>query len=72
MQRASLVAKVERGMNLHRARYMLATELCATRELRQMLGHENIHTTEAYYGHYDLSDLETALEAFARRNTDPN
>ena len=31
-----------------------------------MLGHADIHTTEAFYGHYDLSDLEAAMEAFAR------
>lgn len=32
-----------------------------------MLGHSDIHTTEAYYGYYDLSDLEQAMEQFARR-----
>ncbi len=32
----------------------------------RMLGHEDIHTTEAYHGRYDLSDLEAAIEAFAR------
>ena len=36
-----------------------------------MLGHSDIHTTEAFYGHYDLTDLEAAMEAFARRS-DPN
>jgi hypothetical protein len=28
--------------------------------------------TEAYYGDYDLSDLEAAMEAFARRDIDPH
>lgn len=28
--------------------------------------------TEAYDGDYDLSDLEAAMEAFARRDIDPN
>ena len=37
-----------------------------------MLGHDDIHTTEAYCGHYDLSDLERAMERFtSRRNNDP-
>jgi integrase len=35
-----------------------------------MLGHEDIHTTETYYGHYDLSDLERAMEQFASRRSD--
>jgi hypothetical protein len=31
-----------------------------------------LHTTEACDGHYDLSDVEAATEAFARRDKDPN
>jgi len=72
LQRAGLVATdVERGMNMHRARHTFATEL--RRDVgdlgvvQRMLGHADIQTTEAFYGHYDLSDLETAMEAFARR-----
>ena len=34
--------------------------------VQRMLGHEDTHMTEAYYGRYDLSDLEAAFEAFAR------
>ena len=31
-----------------------------------MLGHADIRTTEESYGHYDLSDLERAMEEFAK------
>jgi integrase/recombinase XerD len=78
LQRAGLVAKdVERGMNMHRARHTFATELRRDAGdlgvVQRMLGHADIHTTEAFYGHYDLSDLEAAMEAFARRESrDPN
>jgi len=69
-------ADVERGMHMHRARHTFATELRRESDLgvvQHMLGHEDIHTTEAYYGHYDLSDLERAMDAFAKsRNNDPN
>jgi integrase len=37
-----------------------------------MLGHSDPNTTERYYGHYDLGDLERAMEQFARRGQDPN
>ena len=56
-------------MNMHRARHTFATELrrdAGTWVVQRMLGHSDIHTTEAYYGHYDLSDLERAMEQFAR------
>ena len=50
------------GMNMHRARHTFATELRRdTGDLgvvQRMLGHPDIQTTEAFYGHYDLSDLE--------------
>ena len=69
---AGLVEKdVQRGLNMHRARHTFATELRKDSKdlgvVQRMLGHEDIHTTEAYYGHYDLSDLEEAMEKFARR-----
>jgi integrase len=31
----------------------------------QALGHSDLSTTAAIYGHYDLSDLERAMDAFA-------
>ena len=59
-------------MNMHRARHTFATELRrGTGDLgvmQRMLGHSDIHTTEAFYGHYDVSDLGVAMEAFARRD----
>lgn len=69
---AGLVEKdVEHGLNMHRARHTFATELRRDAGdlgiVQRMLGHADIHTTEAYYGHYDLSDLEKAMEQFARR-----
>ena len=73
LQRAGLVGEdVERGMNMHRARHTFATELRRDAGdlgvVQRMLGHSDIHTTEAFYGHYDLTDLEVAMEAFARRD----
>ncbi len=29
-------------------------------------GHSDLSTTASIYGHYDLSDLERAMEAYAR------
>lgn len=71
LQRAGIVGRdVERGMNMHRARHTFATELRRDSKdlgvVQRMLGHEDIHTTEAYYGHYDMSDLEAAMEQFMR------
>jgi integrase len=68
---AGITAKgVERGMNMHRARHTFATELRRDSKdlgiVQRMLGHDDIHTTEAYYGHYDMSDLEAAMEKFAK------
>ena len=31
-----------------------------------MLGHSDVSTTERFYGHYDLSDLEQAMEHFSK------
>ena len=65
-------------MNMHRSRHTFATEL--RREVGDLgivkgaLGHEDVSTTEQFYGHYDLGDLERAMEQFARRgqDKDPN
>ena len=32
-----------------------------------LLGHSDPNTTERYYGHYDLTDLEQAMEQFAKK-----
>jgi integrase len=32
----------------------------------QALGHSDLSTTASIYGHYDLSDLERAMEALAK------
>lgn len=71
LQAAGLVGKgVERGLNMHRARHTFATELRRdSRDLgvvQRMLGHADSSTTERTYGHYDLSDLEAAMERFAK------
>lgn len=72
LRRAGLVGQdVTRGMNMHRARHTFATELRRTEgvdlgDVQHMLGHSDIHTTEAFYGHYDLSDLERAMERFTK------
>jgi len=57
------------GLNMHRARHTFATELRRVADIgaaSQALGHSDISTTAAIYGHYDLSDLERAMEALAR------
>lgn len=73
LQAAGLVGTdVESGMNMHRARHTFATDLRKGQGdlgiVQRMLGHKHIDTTEQYYGHYDLSDLEAAMERHARRN----
>jgi integrase len=57
------------GMNLHRARHTFATDLRRVADLgaaSQALGHSDLSTTAAIYGHYDLSDLERAMDALAK------
>jgi len=34
--------------------------------VQHMLGHSDPNTTEWYYGHYDLTDLEQAMDQFAK------
>ena len=70
LEKAGLVGQgVRSGMNMHRARHTFATEFRRANDLgdtQHALGHSDPSTTEAIYGHYDLSDLERAMEAFAR------
>jgi site-specific recombinase XerD len=57
------------GLNMHRARHTFATDLRRVADLgaaSQALGHSDLSTTASIYGHYDLSDLENAMEALAR------
>jgi integrase/recombinase XerC len=57
------------GLNMHRARHTFATDLRRVADLgaaSQALGHSDLSTTAAIYGHYDLSDLERAMEALAK------
>ena len=56
------------GLNMHRARHTFATELRRVAGIdaaSQALGHSDLSTTLGIYGHYDLSDLERAMEACA-------
>ena len=71
VQDAGLVGTgIERGMNMHRAPAHIRDRVPARGGdlgvVQRLLGHSDIHTTEAYYGHYDLSDLERAMERFAK------
>ena len=57
------------GLNMHRARHTFAMDLRRIADLgaaSQALGHSDLSTTASIYGHYDLSDLERAMEALAR------
>lgn len=57
------------GLNMHRARHTFATDLRRVADLGAAslaLEHSDLSTTAAIYGHYDLSDLERAMEALAR------
>lgn len=70
LQEADLVGEgVTRGLNMHRARHTFATDLRRVADLgaaSQALGHSDLSTTASIYGHYDLSDLERAMEALAK------
>jgi integrase len=55
--------------NPHRARHSFATDLRRVADpeaTSQALGHSDLSTTAAIHGHYDLSDLERAMDALAR------
>jgi len=50
-------------MNMHRARHTFATDLRRVADpgaASQALGHSDLSTAAALYGHYDLSDLKRA------------
>ena len=69
-QAAGLVGEgMTSGLNMHRARHTFATDLRRVADLgaaSQALGHSDLSTTASIYGHYDLSDLERAMEALAQ------
>ena len=57
------------GLNMHSARHTFATDIRRVADLGAAslaLGHSDLSTTAAIYGHYDLSHLERAMEALAR------
>jgi integrase len=70
LQAAGLVGRgITSGMNMHRARHTFATDLRRVADLgaaSQALGHSDLSTTAAIYGHYDLSDLAQAMEALGK------
>jgi integrase len=69
-QAAGLVGPgVTSGLNMHRARHTFATELRRVAGIdaaSHALGHADLNTTLTTYGHRDASDLESAMEAYAR------
>jgi integrase/recombinase XerC len=70
LEAAGLVGRgMTSGLNMHRARHTFATDLRRVADLgaaSQALGHSDLSTTASIYGHYDLSDLERAMEALAK------
>jgi integrase len=70
LQAAGLVGRgVTHGLNMHLARHTFATELRRVAGIdaaSQALGHADLNTTLAIYGHQDQTDLEAAMEAYAR------
>src|SRR5512133_541013 len=69
-QAAGLVGPgVTSGLNMHQARHTFAMELRRVAGIdaaSHALGHSDLSTTLGIYGHRDDSDLETAMEAYAR------
>ncbi|MGH3039525.1 MAG: tyrosine-type recombinase/integrase, partial [Gaiellaceae bacterium] len=70
LQAAGLVGRgVTHGLNMHLARHTFATELRRVAGIdaaSQALGHADLNTTLGIYGHRDQTDLEVAMEAYAR------
>jgi integrase/recombinase XerC len=57
------------GLNMHQARHTFAMELRRVAGIdaaSHALGHADLNTTLGIYGHFDDSDLETAMDAYAR------
>jgi len=69
-QAAGLVGPgVTSGLNMHQARHTFAMELRRVAGIdaaSDALGHADLNTTLGIYGHFDESDLEGAMEAYAR------
>jgi integrase len=66
---ARVACVARRQVNMHRARHTFATDGRRVADLgaaSQALGHSDLSTTAAIYGHYDLSDLERSREVLAR------
>ncbi|HVJ27451.1 MAG TPA: tyrosine-type recombinase/integrase [Vicinamibacterales bacterium] len=68
-QNAGLVGPgVTAGLNMHQARHTFAMELRRVAGIdaaSHALGHADLNTTLGIYGHYDGTDLETAMESYA-------
>jgi integrase/recombinase XerC len=75
LEQAGVVSHgVRSGLNMHRARHTFATDLrrvAGIEAASQALGHTDLATTLGIYGHQDITDLERAMEAFARRPSVP-
>jgi integrase/recombinase XerD len=75
LEGAGLVGKgVRSGLNMHRARHTFAQDVRRAHPdigaVQHLLGHSDPSTTAGIYGHYDQSDLERAMEAFAKAKRD--
>jgi integrase/recombinase XerC len=70
LEAAGLVGRgITHGLNMHLARHTFATELrriAGIDAASQALGHADLNTTLGIYGHRDQTDLEVAMEAYAR------
>jgi integrase len=70
LQAAGLVGHgITHGLNMHLARHTFAMELRRVAGIdaaSQALGHADLNTTLEIYGHRDQTDLEAAMEAYAR------
>ena len=68
-RQGSSATGITHGLNMHLARHTFATELRRVAGIdaaSQALGHADLNTTLAIYGHQDQSDLEAAMDTYAR------